>query len=87
METSEAFLSDAKWAAIARELGLSAREAQIARLLLNDDSEGSIAWHLNISSHTVHSHLERMYRKLDVTSRTQLVTRVFKEYIALQVGR
>jgi DNA-binding CsgD family transcriptional regulator len=81
---SETFLPDHAWNAIIRSLGLSTREAEIARLLLADDSrEDSIAAALKISRHTVHTHLERLYRKLRVSSRSQVVARLFSEYVTL----
>jgi DNA-binding CsgD family transcriptional regulator len=77
------FLSDEQWRALARALRLSAREAEITRLLMNDESEWTIAAHLSISRHTVHTHIERLYRKLGVTSRSQVIVRVFQTYVEL----
>jgi len=78
------FLPDHSWLAIVRSLGLSEREAQIAQLLLGDDNrEETIAATLAISPHTVHTYLERLYRKLGVTSRCQVVARMFQEYVEL----
>ena len=79
-----AFLPDHTWVALVRSLGLSGREAQIAQLLLAaDDREDAIAAALEISPHTVHTHLERLYRKLGVTSRSQVVARMFQKYVEL----
>ena len=69
------------WAHLNTKLHLSPREAEIVQRLSLDESEDSIGHQLGISRHTVHSHLERLYRKLDVTSRTQVVIRLFQEYI------
>lgn len=78
------FLPHYSWLAIVRSLGLSDREAEIAKLLLGDDNrEDAIAARLAISPHTVHTHLERLYRKLGVTSRCQVVTRMFRQYVEL----
>lgn len=78
------FLSERSWLAIVQSLHLSEREAQVARLILTDDNtEGAIAVRLAISPHTVHTHLERLYRKLRVTSRCQVVTRMFQQYVEL----
>jgi DNA-binding CsgD family transcriptional regulator len=41
-----------------------------------------IADHLGISPHTVHTHIERLYRKVGVASRVSLVRRVFVEYLS-----
>ncbi len=81
---SAPFLSEPAWQSIARALGLSEREAQVARLILVDDTnESAIAAKLAISPHTVHTHLERLYRKLGVTSRCQVVARIFQQYVEL----
>jgi DNA-binding CsgD family transcriptional regulator len=73
--------SEDDWRALSGSLALSPREAQILRGVFDDQKESAIASHLGISSHTVHTHLERLYRKLGVRSRVALVTRVFVEYI------
>jgi len=75
------FLPHDAWLAICRGLHLSEREAQVVSLILRDESEGGIATQLGISVHTVHTHLERLYRKLDVTSRCQVVIRIFRAYV------
>ena len=86
-ESSITFLPDDVWRAIAGSLGLSEREAQIARLLLSDDNrEDTIATVLAISPHTVHTHLERLYRKLGVTSRCHVVARIFRRYVEMAAG-
>src|SRR6266498_4146005 len=77
-----AFLPEPSWQSIVRSLGLSDREAQVAGLILGDDScESAMAASLSISPHTVHTHLERLYRKLRVTSRCQVVSRIFQQYV------
>jgi DNA-binding CsgD family transcriptional regulator len=84
----EAIVQSETWVALVRHLALSRREAEIVeRILRLDDDELAIAEHLNISSHTVHTHLERLYRKLDVSSRSQLVTRIFVTYEAVGQGK
>jgi DNA-binding NarL/FixJ family response regulator len=59
-------------------LGLSPREAEITQALIDDSKEIAIAHDLGISHHTVHAHVRRIYRKLGVSSRTQLLVRVFE---------
>jgi DNA-binding CsgD family transcriptional regulator len=76
------FLPEPSWKSIVRSLGLSDREAQVAGLILGDGScESAMAASLSISPHTVHTHLERIYRKLRVTSRSQVVSRIFQLYV------
>jgi DNA-binding CsgD family transcriptional regulator len=76
------FLPESSWQSIVRSLGLSEREAQVASLILADGScESAMAASLSISPHTVHTHLERIYRKLRVTNRCQVVSRIFQLYV------
>lgn len=83
---ADSLLTAETWVIIARSLALSGREAEIARLILHDDSEQAIADHLGISSHTVHTHMERLFRKLNVSSRCQVVVRIFQAYLRLTAG-
>ena len=69
--------------AIGRTLDLTDREMQIIRGLLDGKREDAIADELGISHHTVHAHLGRVYRKLNVDCCTGLVLRVFREYVAI----
>jgi len=71
------------WALIARSLGLSGRELQIVRGAFDDKTEVEIAADLHISPSTIHTHVERLHRKLTITDRTQLLLRIMQEFIAL----
>jgi DNA-binding NarL/FixJ family response regulator len=62
-----------EWRRAERALQLSGREVDISRAIFEDLTEAEIAEELGISPHTVHTHVERLYRKLRVGSRTQLV--------------
>jgi DNA-binding CsgD family transcriptional regulator len=74
-------LTDGDWQAIVLRLALSARESQIARLVLDNVSDDNIAGHLSISPHTVHAHILRLHRKLRVHARHQLIIRLFNAYV------
>lgn len=76
-------LTNEAWDVIAKSLQISSRELQIIQEVFDDRKEFAIAHDLNISVHTVHTHLERIYRKLGVSSRLQLVIRIFSEYLSL----
>lgn len=56
---------------------LTHREEQIARLVRNGLSNKAIARDLDLSQPTVKTHLLRMFRKLGVSSRTELVGTLF----------
>lgn len=68
-----------EWTAVCDRLGLSPREREIAMGVLIDEKELRIAQRLGISPHTVHTHTERLYHKLGVSSRVQLVVRLADE--------
>ena len=74
------------WQEIAGSLRLSGQELRIVRGVFDDRTEFAIAEGLKISPHTVHTHCERLYRKLGVTGRVQLVLRVMEEYVALTLS-
>jgi DNA-binding CsgD family transcriptional regulator len=74
--------SEDAWARLSSVLALSARESEILKAVFEDQKESCIAANLRISSHTVHTHIERIYRKLRVSSRVELVVRVFAEYLS-----
>lgn len=81
-----AMFSDQAWEEIARNLKLSSRELQIVRKVFDDHTEFAIADDLSVSPHTIHTHCERLYRKLAVTDRVRLVLRVMDEFLALTVA-
>ncbi len=56
--------------------GLSTREAQATRLLARGRSTKGIARELDISWHTARGHVERVYRKLDISSRGEVLARI-----------
>lgn len=66
-----------RWALLGKQLSLAPRELQVVQGVFDDLKELAIADDLGISPHTVHTYLERVYRKLAVGSRVELVVRVF----------
>jgi DNA-binding CsgD family transcriptional regulator len=83
LHDATSFITEADWGRISATLRLSSRESEIAFLLLADSSEHTIGDRLSISKHTVHSHIERLYRKLAIRSRSQLVVKLFEAYVWL----
>ena len=75
-------LSTGEWQVIDSELGLTTREREIVELVLADLKESAMGAELGISPHTVHTHLERVYRKVGVRGRVQLVVRVLGACLA-----
>jgi DNA-binding CsgD family transcriptional regulator len=60
-------------------LGLSQRETDVLLCIMQGKDNKSIASILDISISTVRKHLENIYRKLDVQSRTAAISRVLEQ--------
>jgi len=71
-----------RWATIAGALGLTVRELEIVQQLFGGASETETGRALGISAHTVHTHLGRVYRKLNVHGCSGLFLRIFDAYIS-----
>ncbi len=76
--------SNEDWSRVTEALHLSRRESGIVKLVFDDKSDDDIASELAISKHTVNTHLARLYRKLNVHSRIQLVVRICVEHLSLR---
>jgi DNA-binding CsgD family transcriptional regulator len=61
---------------------LTARHRDLLRLLAAGHTNAQIARRLGISEGTVRTHLENLYGRLNVTSRTAAVTRAFPDLVA-----
>jgi DNA-binding CsgD family transcriptional regulator len=62
--------------------GVTSREREVAALLAGGLSDPEIAENLVLSPHTVQDHIKSLYDKLEVSSRQELVARVFlDEYL------
>jgi DNA-binding CsgD family transcriptional regulator len=59
----------------ARDLGLSAREAEIMSLIAGGRTNGEIAAQLFLAEKTVKNHVNRIYSKLSVASRDAAISR------------
>lgn len=80
-QSLSSFLTDAAWEHLRPRLSLSPREVQIVRLILEDEKEKVIAWRLQMSAHTVHTHLERIYHKLGINGRMELVLAIVGAFL------
>lgn len=60
-------------------LGLTAREMEVVRLVVEGRSNDEIAGDLGISAKTVETHLRRVFERAAVASRTELATRALRE--------
>ena len=79
-------LNDHAWAEIARTLGITRRELQIVQGVFDNLPKAGIAGRLHIPEHTVHTHLNRLFKKLEVTTRADLVLRIMEQLITLTLS-
>ena len=82
LRRDRSILSPNAWRRIANSLRISDRELQIIQEIFDDQKESAIARDLRISVHTVHTHLERLYRKLGVSTRGGLILYILAEYLS-----
>ncbi|RIK36863.1 MAG: helix-turn-helix transcriptional regulator [Chloroflexi bacterium] len=73
LETEEAFYLIVKCAIGPGRTTLSPREQEIVRLVSNGHPNKAIARQLAISQHTVNTHVRRIFDKLGVSSRAEMV--------------
>ena len=73
--------SKKEWQVLRRDLKLSPRAMQLVRGIFDDQTEEAIADDLSISVHTVHSYRTRVYQRLGVSSREQLLVFTFGRYL------
>ena len=59
--------------------GFSKRMIDTLQLLLAGDSEKEVATKLNLSIHTVHIHVKKLYKRLDVSSRAELMAKCLRK--------
>ena len=62
--------------ALPETLGLTRREAEVARLLAQRLSNAEVAAALSVSAHTARHHTERVMHKLGVSTRAEVATRL-----------
>ena len=72
--------SNEEWTNICLGLNLSNRQVQIVTLLLEGHKTFSVAAVLSISPDTVRAHLRRLYLKLEISDRLELMTRCVREF-------
>jgi len=62
--------------------GLTHREVDVTRAIARGLGTGEIATHLHLSPHTVRDHVKAIFEKVGVSSRGELVHKVFAEHYA-----
>jgi len=82
LNLGSSLLPDEVWLRLGDSLRLSDRELQIVQGIFEDQKQESIAFSLGISPHSVNTYIQRIYTKLRIGSRPQLIVRVMSEYLA-----
>jgi DNA-binding CsgD family transcriptional regulator len=77
------FLAESEWQTLRARLGLTNRELEITRLVMEGLTELAIGHRLHISTHTVHTHLRRLYQKLSAHGKGDLIMALFRAYVEL----
>ena len=62
--------------------GLTPRERDVVRAIARGTSTPQIAAELFLSAHTVRDYIKSVFDKVDVTSRTELVAKLFADHYA-----
>ena len=73
--------SKKEWHVLGRDLKLSPRALQLVRGIFDDQTAEAIADDMSISVHTVQSYRTRIYQRLGVCSREQLLVLIFGRYL------
>jgi DNA-binding CsgD family transcriptional regulator len=79
-------LTEHAWLEIAHTLSITKRELQIIQGVFDNLPKAGIAQRLRISEHTTHTHLNRLFKKINVTTRTELVLRIMEQMLALTLS-
>jgi DNA-binding CsgD family transcriptional regulator len=82
-----AVLGRRRWQALSERLGLSRRQADVARLMADGHTYESIADEAGISVNTVRMHMRGLFKKLDAHDRVSVVVRLVAADQVLQSKR
>lgn len=74
-------LTDTEWTKLGKRMDLTHRETQVLRGVFDEQKNEMIANALGISTSTVRTLLERVYRKCGCKTRTGAVVRAFRTYL------
>jgi len=75
--TYRQLFSEQEWARLEECLGLPPRQAEITKHIVYGQSDKQIARDLGITIPTVRTHVSRLFRKLGLNDRKELILHVF----------
>ena len=73
---ADGLLSRTQWQQVSDAVGLTARELQVTKLLLQGLTRAAIAEQLGMQLSTVRHHLQQIHSKLGVTNRVGVALRI-----------
>jgi DNA-binding CsgD family transcriptional regulator len=76
----QTLFSKSEFTVLAEELSLSPRENQIVGQILSGHSDKQIAQNLEMAVPTLRTHLTRIFSKLDVNDKNELIVQVFSQF-------
>ena len=80
-------LSREEWKAVMAQLDLAGRAAEILQACFAGATEKDIADDMSISVHTVHEHVKRLYKRIGLTDRRELILLVFAIHLNRRPAR
>jgi DNA-binding NarL/FixJ family response regulator len=80
MPSEDGLFNNAEWSEIIRLCALTPRQSQIVMGICGGKSDKQIANELNIGIPTVRTHLTRLFVRLGLADRSQLILYVFTQF-------
>ena len=80
VSSQDAIFSGPEWSEIVNDLGISQRQAEVLRELLQGRSDKQIAQSLGLSVGTVRTHLDRLFLRFRTQDRCELIVLVFRHF-------
>jgi len=78
--TEGRIFSECEWRLLSDDLGFSPRQVQIVRCLFDGLSDKQVAAETRVSVPTVRTHLTRLFTRLNVQDRNELILYVFRRF-------
>lgn len=80
--TGGRIFSETEWAEVASNLALSRRQTEVVRCIFAGLGDKQIAQQLQIATPTVRTHLSRLFDRLEVQGRCEMMLHIFSHFRA-----